>query len=324
MNSVLEITVYDETKECRYVFLGRLAVPLLNIMSGQRKWVRLKDKSLRKRAKGDDPQILLELNIFWNYVRASLQTLEPAALKYEDRTDTKFRFATFNRNIVRIKKAATPAFNVDLGIKEAEKIINWEDKRKSFAVLLLYNLFIWMFEPWMITSILLLPFLYCIIARQHSSSSETSRPRAEISTNDDDYQEQLEDEIEQEEARNDDAKKMSLKKRLQAVEDIFQIIQGYLGSLACLLESLKNLFNFSVPFISWLAVSLIIIVTVILYLVPLRLLVMFWGTEKLTKRFISPGALFNNEIGNLITKVPDNEMIKDYQEILESEKSKNT
>ena len=82
IHDVLEVTVYDEDKDHKYEFLGKvdpflmdpifshfasqIMVPLLWIKNGERKWIRLKDKSLRKRAKGDEPQILLEMNVFWN------------------------------------------------------------------------------------------------------------------------------------------------------------------------------------------------------------------------------------------------------------------
>jgi len=36
------------------------------------------------------------------------------------------------------------------------------------------------------------------------------------------------------------------------------------------MESIKNVFNFSVPFLSWLAFVVVFIITVVLYLVPLR------------------------------------------------------
>ena len=36
------------------------------------------------------------------------------------------------------------------------------------------------------------------------------------------------------------------------------------------MESIKNVFNFSVPFLSWLAFVVIFIVTIVLYFVPLR------------------------------------------------------
>ena len=95
IHDVLEVTVYDEDKDHKYEFLGKvdiilstffllgkvdiilrtsflhrpptqIMVPLLWMKNGERKWIRLKDKSLRKRAKGEEPQILLEMNVFWN------------------------------------------------------------------------------------------------------------------------------------------------------------------------------------------------------------------------------------------------------------------
>ena len=47
--------------------------------------------------------------------------------------------------------------------------------------------------------------------------------------------------------------------------------QKHLGFLAHVMESIKNVFNFSVPFLSWLAFVVIFIVTIVLYFVPLRL-----------------------------------------------------
>lgn len=68
INSVLEVTVYDEDRDHRFEFLGTVSIPLLRIQNGLRKWYVLKDRKLRARAKGNNPQILLELNIIWNEV----------------------------------------------------------------------------------------------------------------------------------------------------------------------------------------------------------------------------------------------------------------
>ena len=38
-------------------------------------------------------------------------------LKYEDKSDTKFKFATFNKNVNRVK-AATAGFDPELAIRE--------------------------------------------------------------------------------------------------------------------------------------------------------------------------------------------------------------
>ena len=72
------------------------------------------------------------------------------------------------------------------------------------------------------------------------------------------------------EAKGDDGEKKSLKEKMQAMQEIALQIQKHLGFLAHVLESIKNVFNFSVPFLSWLAFVVILIVTIVLYFVPLR------------------------------------------------------
>ena len=66
IHSVLHISVYDEDKHHKSEFLGKFAIPLLNIESGFKRWYALRDKKLRERAKGNNPQILLQMTIHWN------------------------------------------------------------------------------------------------------------------------------------------------------------------------------------------------------------------------------------------------------------------
>ena len=91
-----------------------------------------------------------------------------------------------------------------------------------------------------------------------------------------------------------------------------------------MLESVKNVFNFSVPFLSWLAFVVVFFITIVLYFVPLRyvssncnrdsqlstllrVLLILWGTNKFLKKLIKPWAVNNNELADFISRVPDNE-----------------
>ena len=69
---------------CRSEFLGKIGIPLFKIESGKRRWYALKDKKLRCRAKGSNPQIQLELTLYWNAVRAAVRTLNPKDKRYMD------------------------------------------------------------------------------------------------------------------------------------------------------------------------------------------------------------------------------------------------
>ena len=48
------------------------------------------------------------------------------------------------------------------------------------------------------------------------------------------------------------------------------MVQNALGYVAAMAEGIKNTFNFSVPFLSWLAVVVLIGVTLVLYFISLR------------------------------------------------------
>ncbi len=61
----------------RFEFLGKLAVSLLRIESGKKRWYALKDKKLRGRAKGANPQILLEFFFASNAARGAIRTINP-------------------------------------------------------------------------------------------------------------------------------------------------------------------------------------------------------------------------------------------------------
>ena len=119
---------------------------------------------------------------------------------------------------------------------------------------------VWFFEPWMITFALLLPFLGNILFL-----SVTGGWNKDLHE---------EDECEEEEgvgeSRSEEGEKKSLKEKMQAMQDIALQIQKQLGFLAHVLESIKNVFNFSVPFLSWLAFVVVFIITIVLYFVPLR------------------------------------------------------
>lgn len=54
------------------------------------------------------------------------------------------------------------------------------------------------------------------------------------------------------------------------------MVQNALGYVASLMEEVKNTFNFSVPFLSWLAIIILIVVALILYFISLRFLVIVW------------------------------------------------
>ena len=116
----------------------------------------------------------------------------------------------------------------------------------------------WYFEPYMVPVGLLLIFL-----KQYIVTSYIEKPSRELSPT-------LEEEEEEHEEPENKEEKMSLKERLQAVQDVTAMVQNALGEVAGMAESIKNTFNFSVPFLSWLGIIILLVVAIFLYFIPCR------------------------------------------------------
>ncbi|XP_043520907.1 multiple C2 and transmembrane domain-containing protein isoform X4 [Frieseomelitta varia] len=310
INSVLEVTVYDEDRDHKVEFLGKVAIPLLRIRNGEKRWYALKDKKLRGRAKGNSPQILLEMTVVWNVIRACIRTLNPKETKYME-PEIKFKRQVFLRNVLRLK--AIIVIVIDIG-KYVQSCWEWESKMRSIIALIIFVLGCYYFEPYMFPAAALLILLkYYLVAMitgtplsHHSSShfhDEGDEGPATPGDDDDDDDDK------------DKEEKKSLKERLQAIQEVTQTVQNSIGYIASLCERVKNLFNFTVPYLSYLAVILTILGAAVLYFIPLRYLILVWGVNKFFRKIIRPHSVPNNELLDLISRVPDDEELLNYREL---------
>ncbi|XP_046744360.1 multiple C2 and transmembrane domain-containing protein isoform X3 [Diprion similis] len=318
INSVLEVTVYDEDRDHKVEFLGKVAIPLLRIHNGEKRWYALKDKKLRGRAKGNSPQILMEMTVIWNPLRACARTLNPKERKYME-PEVKFKRQVFLRNVLRLK--AIIVFFID-NSKYIQSCFEWESTPRSIVAFALFILLCYYFEPYMIPTAALLVFLkYYIVAlvtgwpAYHPSGNSLSShdsndlgsdeaPSTPGGLDDDD-----------DEDDKDKEEKKSLKERLQAIQEVTQTVQNSIGYIASLGESIKNTFNFTVPYLSYLAMVLAFLGAVVLYFVPIRYLIMAWGVNKFFRKILRPHTVPNNELLDLLSRVPDDEDLISYREL---------
>ncbi|XP_054277669.1 multiple C2 and transmembrane domain-containing protein-like isoform X2 [Macrosteles quadrilineatus] len=300
IHSVLEVTVYDEDRDHKVEFLGKVAIPLLRIRNGEKRWYALKDKKLYGRAKGNAPQILLEMNVIWNPIRACIRTLNPKEEKYMQ-TEVKFKRQVFVRNVMRLK--AIIMWFIDIS-KFIQSCFEWESTIQSVIALVLFILLCYYFQPFMIPVGMLLVFLKCYIVQSLTGGvgnfDEEDEPLGEDDDDDDD---------------KDKEEKKSLKERLQAIQEVTQTVQNSIGYIASLGESIKNTFNFTVPFLSYLSVALLLVVAVVLYWVPVRYLIMGWGVNKFARKLIRPHTVPNNELLDLLSRVPTSDDLIAYREL---------
>ncbi|XP_047996850.1 multiple C2 and transmembrane domain-containing protein isoform X2 [Leguminivora glycinivorella] len=320
ISSILELTVYDEDHDHKVEFLGKLAVPLLSIRNGEKRWYALKDKKMRTRAKGNYPQILLEMTVIWNQLKAAIRVINPKEPKYMHQ-EAKFKRQLFIRNVMRLK--AIIMWFIEIG-KILQDCFEWESRVRSFFGLLVWLAFCYYYEMWMLP-FLILVFLTrnWLIYRLTVEYEDTRifqafkpylpRIRGNPLLQPVDDEDLLAEEDDEEEV--DKEEKKSLKERLQAIQEVTQTVQNAIGYVASLGEAVKNLANFTVPYLSYIAIIMLFGAMVVLYMIPLRYLLMAWGINKFTRKILRPHTIPNNEVLDLLSRVPDDEILLDCREL---------
>ncbi|XP_063834354.1 multiple C2 and transmembrane domain-containing protein isoform X2 [Ostrinia nubilalis] len=301
ISSILELTVYDEDHDHKVEFLGKLAVPLLNIRNGEKRWYALKDKKMRARAKGNYPQIQLEMTVIWNPLKAAIRVVNPKEPKYMHQ-EAKFKRQLFIRNVMRLK--AIIMWFIEVG-KILQDCFEWESRIRSFFGLLVWLAFCYYYEMWM------LPFLILVFfTRNWLIYRLTGGNPLLVPVDDEDLLAEEDDEDD-----GDKEEKKSLKERLQAIQEVTQTVQNAIGYVASLGEAVKNLMNFTVPYLSYIAIIMLFGAMLVLYVIPLRYLLMAWGINKFTRKILRPHTIPNNEVLDLLSRIPDDETLLDCREL---------
>merc|ERR1719318_1943064 len=90
-------------------------------------------------------------------------------------------------------------------------------------------------------------------------------------------------------------------------------LQEYLKHVAHTLESIENVFNFSDPIVSWVALFLLLILTIILYVVPFRVILIMLTVRLFSKRLYNP--LPTSKLYNFMSRVQDKQQMMDYMDL---------
>ncbi|XP_059128984.1 multiple C2 and transmembrane domain-containing protein 2 isoform X2 [Peromyscus eremicus] len=120
---------------------------------------------------------------------------------------------------------------------------------------------------------------------------------------------------EEEEEEEKESEKKGLIERIYMVQDIVSTVQNILEEVASFGERIKNVFNWTVPFLSLLACLILAVATVALYFIPLRYIVLLWGINKFTKKLRNPYSIDNNELLDFLSRVPSDVQKVQYAEL---------
>uniref|UniRef100_A0A131YIS6 Dumpy n=1 Tax=Rhipicephalus appendiculatus TaxID=34631 RepID=A0A131YIS6_RHIAP len=218
--------------------------------------------------------------------------------------DPKFKRIVFMRNLTRVKNIVV--FVIDMG-KFLNNCFLWESVPRSLLAFASFMVITYTAELYMLPLVLLLVFFKNLLVLTVAGIQGAGREEEDVNEEDED------DEEDEKDSKTEEKK--SLKERLQAVQEATATVQNVLGEVASLGERINNTFNFSVPQLSWLAIIVLLLVTCILYYVPIRYVVMAWGINKFTKKLRSPDVVPNNEVMDFLSRVPDNEEKVMYREL---------
>ncbi|XP_051268800.1 multiple C2 and transmembrane domain-containing protein 1 isoform X3 [Dicentrarchus labrax] len=296
IHSVLEVTVFDEDRDRSADFLGKVALPLLHIRNGEQKSYVLKNKELTGPTKG---VIYLEIDVIYNTVKAALRTVVPAEQKYIEE-EPKVSKHLLQQNFNRVKRCIMVLISYGTYINSC---FEWESAQRSIISFVLFVVVVWNFELYMLPLALLLLLVWNYF---FSSSRETADTTMDA---------MFEWEDEDEDKEDKESEHRGFMDKLYAIQDVFISVQNALDEVASHGERIKNTVNWTVPFLSWLAITALCSATVLLYLIPLRYLVLAWGVNKFTKKLRDPYMIDNNELLDFLSRVPSDVQVMQYREL---------
>uniref|UniRef100_A0A8P4FYN9 Multiple C2 domains, transmembrane 2a n=1 Tax=Dicentrarchus labrax TaxID=13489 RepID=A0A8P4FYN9_DICLA len=270
IHDVLELTVLDENGDKAANFLGKVAIPLLTVQNGQQICLFLKKEDLESASKGT---ITLVLEVIYNKVRAGIRTFQPKETKLIEE-NLKFNKKVLARNIYRVRKISTAVLCTLQYIKSC---FQWESTQRSLIAFLIFLVTVWHWELFM------LPLFLLLLIGWHYFQLTTGK----ASSNQD-----LE------------SGKKGLMDKIHMVQEVVLVVQNVLDEIANIGERIKNIFNWSVPFLSCLSCLVLFVAATLLYLIPLRYIVLIWGVNKFTKKLRNPYTIDNNEILDFLKRVP--------------------
>lgn len=230
---------------------------------------------------------------------------------------TVFSSQVFVRNVNRIRSTFLPILDAGHFVSSC---LNWESKQRSITAFVAYLLIVYYFEVWMMPGALLLLFLKYYIRQQIVQSAYAREPR------DDEVAEYTEEETvagaDEDEDLDDDPNRApkntgatNIVAKVRVAQEQLRVVQNLMGNGADLCEQLQNTFQFVVPWLSYLAILMLAVVTVILYFIPVRVLLLLWGIHKFTKKLRKPTSQGNNEVMDFLSRVHTNEEVKMYREL---------
>lgn len=298
VTSMLTITVKDESiiNTMKDETLGKVSIPLLTIVNDEKAWFDLNNRSKKSATKGNSPKIQLQMSIAWNPIKASFRLLSPKTNKYTEPTPKTFNIPLIYSNLKFIKDIF---YAVYYGNEHLKYLFEWENREKSALALSAWLLFWYFFRMWMTPLLVLIPFLYFWATRNSANLMPISHFDEDSSDEDLD-------------TTKDDK---TIKTRLYELQDLTFTIKDGIDYVVSLLQRVKNLFKFAVPYLSYLVMTVLFAAAIAFYIIPVNYIFMALGIYKFMRKVLNPDRIPNNDILDFISRIPDDKMLKQWREL---------
>ncbi|KAI4830775.1 hypothetical protein KUCAC02_002388 [Chaenocephalus aceratus] len=355
IHEVLVVTIFDEDGDKAPDFLGKVAIPLLSVHRGQQITYPLKKEDLGGLSKGT---ITLDVDVIFNPVRASIRTFNPRERRFlED--NPKFSKKVLARNVMRVQMLFRAIMSTLHYIKSC---FQWESVPRSLIAFLVFLVTVWNWEFYMLPLflVLLIAWNYIQIRSGRVAQDEDNMDVGDDEEDDEDLctESQTSDtesppvyskailppgiwmflravpflyqNVEssptlksiQFTASEAESERKGLIEKIHMIQDTIITLQTLLDGIANFGERIKNTFNWSVPFLSGLAILIFVTATILTYYVPVRYVVLIWGINKFTKKLRNPYSIDNNEVVDFLSRVPSDVQKVQYSERRGSRKKK--
>ncbi|XP_045450634.1 multiple C2 and transmembrane domain-containing protein-like [Melitaea cinxia] len=295
VTSTLDLKVYDSSLANALLpeSIGKVSIPLLRITNDATRWYALKDRSKRNNAKGNCPRILLRMRMVWNPIKATMRLFQSKEMKYIKKP-AKFDVFLIYSNMKFVSDLLSLAADLN---EHYKRLFEWEDEKFSFFVLLGWLISCFYIRLWIVPLLFLAPFIsYWIFKRRDYTN-----------THGDGYDDVLES-VYIKEDKTFTGKLQDLQKMTLTITNGIEFIVSHI-------ERLYNLVTFKVPFLSYVTMILLIAASAVLFVIPFNYLLMGLGIYKFTRKYLNPARVPNNDLLDFLSRVPDNEMLKDWKEL---------
>uniref|UniRef100_A0A8C6P1G1 Multiple C2 domains, transmembrane 2b n=1 Tax=Nothobranchius furzeri TaxID=105023 RepID=A0A8C6P1G1_NOTFU len=277
IHDVLMVTIFDDDGDKAPDFLGKVAIPLLSIRGGQQTTHLLKKKDLGRLLKGS---ITLELEVIFNPVKASIRTFQPKERVFME-DNSKFSKKTMARNVARVRAIYGAIMS---NLQYIKSCFQWESVQRSLLAFLVFVVTVWHWEFYMLPCFLAL-FVFFSQSWDHLNWKFLVMTMMLVGF-------------------LQESERKGLIDKIHTIQDIVITVQNLLDDVACLGERIKNIFNWSVPFLSALALLIFVAAAVLTYYGSVRYIILLWGINKFTKKLRNPYSIDNNEVLDFLSRAP--------------------